>query len=220
MSPSAVSEMLARKRSITPDSVIRALERLPECLPGRERLESLLPGEVPALGELPLSPRFTQVERDQYEVIAEWHYFAILSLAVTKGFRDQPEWIAKRLGIAVDRATEALARLERLGMLVRNRRGRLIATGKEFHTSDGLSSSAIRRSHQGDLELARRSLEEDKMEERDFVAMTMAIDPSKIPEARRRIRSFRDRLCTFLESGHRREVYKLTIGLFGLSGRG
>ena len=48
----------------------------------------------------------------------------------------------------------------------------------------------------------------------------MAIDPTKLPEARRRIRQFRDELCDYLESGDQTEVYRWNMQLVPLKGKG
>ena len=45
----------------------------------------------------------------------------------------------------------------------------------------------------------------------------MAIDPENLGEAKNMIKSFRKRLSKKLESGNKKEVYKLAIQLFPLS---
>jgi hypothetical protein len=47
--------------------------------------------------------------------------------------------------------------------------------------------------------------------------MTMAIDPSLLPEAKEMIADFRRKLCSFLEQGKRSEVYTFAPSLFRLT---
>lgn len=160
---------------------------------------------------------FTQVDMDQYHLISEWYYFAVLSLAETRDFQDNSEWIAKRLNIRKREARIALRRLERLGLLQKNSVGKLQWTGKQFRTTSNIANLSIRKSHFQNVELIRKSLEMDELDECDFTAMTMAIDPKKLPEAKKRITAFRRSLCAFLESSSKEEVYKVFIGLFPLT---
>ena len=58
------------------------------------------------------------------------------------------------------------------------------------------------------------------MELRDFTSMTMAIDPEKLTEAKKKIREFRRGLSEFLEAGKKEEVYRLNIQLVPVTKRG
>ena len=64
------------------------------------------------------------------------------------------------------------------------------------------------------LEKAVVSLEEDPIEERSITSMTMAIDPEKLPAAKKMIREFNQTLCQFLENGKRKRVYNLGVALY------
>lgn len=149
-----------------------------------------------------------------YEVVSEWHYFAIRSLARTRGFLPDPAWIAKRLGIPVGRAEKALERLKALGLLELDTRGRMRTSAKGLVTTDGLRNLALRRRHQANLEGARQSLLGTPVDQRDFTFMTMAIDPTRLPEARKRVRRFLNRLCDYLEGGWQTEVYETCVQIF------
>jgi hypothetical protein len=76
---------------------------------------------------------------------------------------------------------------------------------------------AVRKSHYADLRLAEKALDEIAVEERDFTAITIAADKSKLPEAKRMIREFQDALTQFLEDGKKDEVYKMTFYMYPLT---
>ena len=42
-------------------------------------------------------------------LLEKWYYAAILNLATAPGFKSEPAWIAKRLGLAESNARDALA---------------------------------------------------------------------------------------------------------------
>ena len=110
-------------------------------------------------------------------------------------------------------------RLKRSGFIEKGKDGKLVKVDRQLAGPDLLRSIAVRKSHYQALDLARRSLDEDDISQTSFTAMTMAIDPSRIAEAHRRIRIFRRKLCAYLESGERKEVYRLSVQLFPLSRR-
>lgn len=223
---STVSEILSGRRKITRKMAARILqglgtppdestEILSQLAPRTRRATAHRAGDSasPALA-------YAQIDMDQFHVISDWYYFAILSLADTQDFHKaggEPEWVARRLAIKPQEARVALERLERLGMLARDRRGRLCATGKQFATSADISNLSLRKHHYQNLELARRSLDRDPVQEREFTFINMAVDPERMPEMKERIREFRDALCAEFESGARREVYKMCVQLFPLT---
>jgi transcriptional regulator with XRE-family HTH domain len=220
VSPATLSQILSGKRPVSQRFSFKVAEKLP-----------LTPEETAQMAPAPQRPeplnvrgsekakRYTEIDLDRLHMVADWYHFAVLSLAEIPGFRADPIWIAERLGISESDAATTLDRVERLGLMKRDRAGRLRMTGESYSTPDETPSFAIRKSHFQSLELAKRSLEIDPIELRDFTAMTVAIDPSRIPEAKRRIRKFRDRLSKFLETGNKRQVYRINLSLFPLSRR-
>lgn len=212
--PSALSEMLNGKRLITEKSALKILERLNLSPEESNKLMKRL-----AKGRKAPAREYVQVEMDQYHLIADWFYFGILSLAETEDFKDSPEWIANRLNIGIPQARRALAVLERMKLLKRDNKNRLVHSGAAFRTSSQIPHLGLRKSHFDNLELAKVSLEKDDVTVRDFSSVTMAIDPDLLSEAKELIRDFRRKLSEFLESGKKQEVYKLNIQLFPLSNK-
>lgn len=210
---SALSEIRNGKRKVSArmaEAIAAKLQLAPE---ERARLDSK---GVPVAGAEALPGDHLQLLSDQFQAIGDWQHFAILSLMKTKGFRADPAFIARRLGITASVASQCLARLERLG-LVERRGAKLSRTTAGVATTDGVADVAIRRAHEADLELVREALSRLTPEQRDSTSVTMAIDPSLLPEAKRRVRAFRNDLMKFLESGESREVFKLCLHLFPLS---
>jgi len=218
LSPSALSEILKGKRRVSKKLALRVVENLGLPNAESERLLSLFPErQMKNREKSPYQTPMVQLPRDQYQIIAEWYHFAILSLAELPGFVLKPEWISRRLNITTENAEGALERLERLGLLVRDAQGVLQTSGLDYTTPDEVKESSLRKAHHTNFELAKLSLDRDSMESRDFTATTMAIDVSRLPAAKKMIREFQDRLSVYLEGGTKNEVYKICVQLFPVS---
>lgn len=165
----------------------------------------------------PAQPRYLELNASQFKIAAEWEHFAIMSLAQCDDFDSSVDWISKRLGITPARTTQAVERLLKLGLFEMDGSGKLSRTKQSYRTSDDVAEISLKRHHEQSLELAKDSLYRDNVASRDFTSITMAIDPKKLSMAKERIRKFEDELSDLLESGHRTEVYRLSMQLFPLS---
>ncbi|OFZ00472.1 MAG: hypothetical protein A2Z97_12415 [Bdellovibrionales bacterium GWB1_52_6] len=160
--------------------------------------------------------RTTELSIDTYRVIADWYHAAIMELTFTNGFDSSPKAIAQELGITELEASLAIDRLIRLE-LMESRNGRLVKTNLQLSTADKhLTTPALRKNQRQFLEKAIESLEDAPIERRSMTSMTMAVNESKMPEAKQLIREFNRKLCSLLESGKRGRVYNLSIALYPL----
>jgi uncharacterized protein (TIGR02147 family) len=203
---SAVSELLRGKRHASAKLASRILDRLGVSFEEREKILKRIDPLV-----------YSMIDLDTYHTIADWWHFGILSLVKTKGFKNDPIYISKRLGIPKLEAEKAVVRLKRLGFLKETPKGKLIRTQERFTTTDGIASSGVKKLHVDTLHLVEQSLFKNSVEERVNNEITMAIDIKKIPKARRLIDQFLDKISTCLEDGDPTEVYKLTVHLIPLT---
>jgi uncharacterized protein (TIGR02147 family) len=219
--PAILSMILNGKRQASAKVALQIADGL--CLSPEERLElfqSYAPSQNAEKKSSAEIRQSVELQADTFRLISDWYHFAILSLAETQDFQSDATFVANRLGISKKLAEGALDRLLRLGLLEESEDGRLQVTGQNYTTSSDIKSLSLRKSHFKNLELAQRSLETDALEERDFSAVTMAIDPTLLPQAKARIRKFREELAAFLSSGSKNEVYKMCVQLFPLTKKG
>jgi len=210
ISQSAVSEMLSGRRSITHKSAKRILEGLDK---NPAEISEILEGT-----ESEVVQTFRPLDIDAFHVVADWHYFAILSLAETETFQSSPSWIAKRLGISEKQTKDAIETLLRLELLKKDKRsGKLSPTGTQLEALSTKASPALRKANRQNIELTAKALESVPLEKRDFTAITICVDPRRLDEAQKLIKSFRRKFSSIMESGPKKEVYKLCIQLFPLS---
>jgi uncharacterized protein (TIGR02147 family) len=219
LSPASASLILNGKRSVSRKLAQKICNAL--LLDPQEKSEILALFPKPNRDRsLPVTdavdPNYLQLMADHFHTISEWYYFGILSLVKTRGFKNDPKWIASRLGISVSEASQCLQRLKRLEMLVEDETGNLARAVPRYRTSDDVTNASVRKAHFQALELAKRSLENDPVDRRDFTNLTLAVHPDRLPEAKVMIRKFQDELDQFLESPGlpATEVYKFCVQLF------
>ncbi|MGE3973983.1 MAG: TIGR02147 family protein [Bdellovibrionales bacterium] len=158
--------------------------------------------------------QYRDLSLDLFRTIADWHHYAILELTFVDGFSSNPRWIAAELGISISEANLAIARLKELGFLS-DEDGELKKSTPPLLTSDRtLTTSAHKKRQKQILAKAIEAIDEVPLEFRNHSAMTMAIDPKKIPEAKKKIQTFLDDLSVFLESGKKTQVYEASVCLF------
>lgn len=208
LSSGALSEILAGKRKISAKLAKRLADRLELGPAERKRL---------GIGEsLPREPEFL-LSADTFQLISDWWHFAILNLTLVEGFRSNTAWIAARLGLPFGKTKEAIERLIRLGLLKKDRNGRLTRTHKALRTSDHVRDLAVRKAHRSDLMLIERSLENVPIQLRDLSSVTFTLDPGMLPSLVAILRDFQDEFMERAESVKGKEVYRLAMHLFPLT---
>lgn len=156
------------------------------------------------------------LQQDIFKIISDWYHYAILELTFTEDFKYDVDWISKRLDISPSEVRKAIERLISFELL-EEANGSVKKTSVNIATTQDLPSAAIRKATKQHLALSSNALEEQPVETRDFGTMTMAIDPKKIPQAKKMIRAFRRDLSEFLETGDRTEVYSFCTQLISLT---
>ncbi len=211
ISPTTLCKVFRYERNLSPTN----LKRLTAFL-------ELSPFEVEKLSVRSLGKRkgegrnlTRQLAEDEFRLISDWYYFAILNLAKTISCQAEARWVAKRLGISVVEAYGAIRRLERMG-LVKKKGRRLLRTSEPIRTTTEVPSSALKKFHRQQLELAIQAIGTVPVDRRSITSVTMALDPARLPMAKRKIEEFRVALSNFLEGGEKKEVYLLSLQLFPL----
>ena len=92
ISPSALSEILNGKRKISLQMAKRLLLKTSANAKEMEQALRLFKGSSKT--EEKETNGFEEISLQQFNIIADWYHFAILSLAETDDFRDEPEWLS------------------------------------------------------------------------------------------------------------------------------
>jgi len=217
--PGTLSSVLKGKRGIPRRKGTQVAARLG--LTGLERkffLESLnaRDAETPDSAVAAAPVRMLELQLHS-TIIAEWEHSAVISLFDLTGFRPTAEAMTSRLGVPQSRLRVVLRNLERAGFVRRGTGGVYAKVASDFATPDDIPSSALREAHFQELELARRKLESEPVERRQYSSLTVALAPENLPKAKELTRKFMMELGTLLERGERSEVYQVCLQIFPLT---
>ncbi len=220
INPGALSGILNGKRNVSTKLIQRIAERL--LLDPQERSElfshfRVLRYETAKKEAAEGGAEYRVLNAAQFKLVAEWEHSAILSLMRTKGFQSDTDWIAERLGLTSSRVRDVVRRLIEVGMVDITGDGCLVRITPTYRSTDDVADISLRRSHEQSLELAKRSLEQDAVSERDHTWVMFAMDPKKLSMAKEKIRRFQDELAELVETGDQTEVYRLSMHFFPLS---
>ncbi|MFS4459559.1 TIGR02147 family protein [Bdellovibrio sp. HCB2-146] len=153
---------------------------------------------------------------DELALLVEWHHYVILSLISTRDFILEPSWIAERLEIPEPIVVSSLALLSRLGLITIDN-GKVERKTGPISTTTDIPSQFVRLAHKEKLQYILNNMDRVPVEKRDLSTITLAIDESKIPEAKIMIQNFRRKLATHLSKGKRNQVYTMSFELFPFS---
>lgn len=207
----SLSEVLSGKRELSKNNLVKVLQNV-ELLPELKNILLKKDCQKPATPE----DLHQLLLEDQFKLISDWYYIAILNLAKLKSNKANPQWIAKRLNIEPYQVIEALERLQRLKLL-KIEKNRLIRTAQSLTTSSDLPSTAIRKHHAQNLTLALKSLERDPVHLREFAAVTMPVNLKNLPKLKALLLKTRKKAADLLEDSEATEVYTLSFQLFPLT---
>lgn len=219
VSPASLSQILSGKRRLSKKMAQQIAVRL-----------CLSPGETHSLVQSAVLERFQdlsdprpatnstsasgfEVEMDSFRIISDWYHLAILNLLELPTCKPDAAWFARRLGISLLDAHQALQRLQRLGFIVKDGR-KLKRIRKSLSTPNGVPDAAIRKYHYQNLSKAEESLDRDTVDERDFGAITLAIDEANLEQAKKLVAKFRRQLATVLSGKNKTRVYTFVTQLF------
>ena len=158
---------------------------------------------------------YDQVQADTFRMISKWYHNALMELVRLPTFDPSPVWIAKRLGVTPIEAELALDRLQRLGFLKRDKKGKFERADGKWEVEE-IPSAAIRGHHVGMLKRAALGLEQQDMDSRDFSGLTLAINSEKLPEAKALLKNTLREICDMLNTGDRDAVYQISYQMFRL----
>lgn len=202
----SLSEVLSGKRELSPKNLKQVLNVL--------NLKSDL--IKPQKKELTEEESHQLMIEDQFRLIADWYFIAILNLAKLKNNKASSHWISERLGIEIYQAQEAIDRLTRLGLL-KIEKNKLVRTIKPITTSQDLPSVAIKKHHLQNLLLAEKALNQIEVSQREFGSVTMIVDMKNLPKVKDLLLKTRKKAAQLLEKGNPTQVYTLSFQLFPVS---
>jgi uncharacterized protein (TIGR02147 family) len=165
-------------------------------------------------------PPYSHLSEDQFLLVSEWYHFPILELTYLKDFNPVPNWIARRLGISIEDAMKAIERLRKLDLLRILKTGKYRPTSSSTMTPTEVSSDAIKKYHTQILDKAKTALQEQSVEERQYMAGAFSFNSEELAEAKKEVEDFANRFAAkFSKNKTKDSVYTICVQFFRLDKR-
>jgi transcriptional regulator with XRE-family HTH domain len=182
----------------------------------------LKPADVKALFESGTAsiPGFLSLTDDEFEILSEWHHFAILELSKTDDFDPNPQKIAQRIGVHVEEVKSALERLQRLNFIRITANGIKLLAPNNTWSNTKKTSSARKKFQRSLLEKSICAIDHIPFELRENASLTIAVNKRRMPEFKEKLKEVRQQLANHFQSSNEKsfdEVYQLTISFFPLT---
>jgi uncharacterized protein (TIGR02147 family) len=211
ISPAQLSQMMTGKRPVTLNSVKKISERL-ELSPIEKKalINSLLKDKD--FIQPNTDKKLVHMQEDQFRVISDWYHFAILSLTKLKEAKADPRWIARRLGINVEQAHQAMLRLERMGIIQTKPDFKQICEPIEVVST--VPSDAIRKYHKQNLGLATEKIDTIPLHLREYQSISIPLNPKHVKLFKKHIDDFLEQASELSDKQNGMEIYNLNVQLF------
>jgi uncharacterized protein (TIGR02147 family) len=136
------------------------------------------------------------LERRAFEYLSRWYYPAVRELVTCRGFREDPEWIARRLTppISPTEARRALDLLLELGLIERAEDGGLRQADPLLSTGPEVRSLAVGNFHRQMMERASAAIDLVSPERRDISGVTVSLSPEAFQMFKEKIIALRAEL--------------------------
>jgi uncharacterized protein (TIGR02147 family) len=231
-SPSLFKDILEGRRRLTADSVIRfspalgltqsqasylgLLARFGNARGVQEKNEAF---QEMAKIRRKLFLKFLQPE--QHALWTTWLHATLREMVGLEKFKEDPVWISHRLQppVPVKEVREALATLERLGLVKRDARGRLQASELAVSSEYETPSSVVRHFNQEMMGLAMSAPDRFSASDREIGGLTLGLNRECYDRIKERIRLFKEEILGMVVEDKRGSdlVGQLNIQLFPLS---
>jgi uncharacterized protein (TIGR02147 family) len=157
----------------------------------------------------------------QSRFFSHWYYAVIRGMIGLPGFKEDPEWIARRVlpPISPDEAKQALEELEKLGLIERDKTSRnLVQSHANLATPREVVSAVVIKYHRDMIKRASDSLELVNRENREISAATLGITAETAKKIKEMIQKFREEVVSVAaqDSGGE-EIYQANFHLFPLT---
>ena len=162
-----------------------------------------------------------KIEGESYRYLSRWFCPAVRELANRDDFRADPDWIKNELRpkITKKQAEEALQILRDLGMIRILKDNRVESMEGSFATPKQVEGLAVHNYHQEMLSLAKDGVSRFDPEFRHFLALTVGVPRSLLPELKKELNEMATRLFDLCEENNSNleQVLQVQLHFFPLS---
>ena len=162
---------------------------------------------------------FRVLDYKTFSAISHWHYYAIREMTRLSDFKENPDWISKKLYFKITPrdVKVAVQTLLELELLKRGDNGKLEVSHGRLDTKNDVADEGIKRFHEQMISHAKEAVRLIPVGEREITASTFTLKVSNIPRAKEMIRKFKQRFCCLLEEEGGNQTYQINIQFFPLT---
>lgn len=158
---------------------------------------------------------------DQYEYFTKTYFVEIREMAAMAKFEENPRWICRHLRrhLTPAKAHHALEVLERLGLLVRDKKGKLKHSDKTLETPLHAESVDIFDYHRQLLNEAKEAITHAPFDEWDVGTVTIPMTKEALPRVMEILKKCREDIVDLINRGAQNyhEVFQINMQLFPVS---
>lgn len=151
---------------------------------------------------------YALVPDSDFALLSKWYILPILDLVTCENFRENPTWIASRLGITSEVASHTLGLLKRFGYL-KEQGGRLQKRSQRVRFPTRTAQAQVTEFHLQMLRQVEKALRKPRAEfDRRLVnGVVFAADPSRLEEAKAILNRAVYEIAELMADGPCTEVY-------------
>lgn len=159
------------------------------------------------------------LQREKFDFLAKWYVVAIYVLVGTESFREDYDWMAKKLRgkISAYDAKSAFKTLIKLGM-VKKSEGQWEQANGATSVDDDTRAVAVFNHHKSMIRLGYEALAELENDQREVNSVTISLPADQLEVIKNKIREFRkeiNKLASEMEGAE--DVYQMNIQFFPLT---
>lgn len=161
------------------------------------------------------SPAF-ELLKSQYNYFSNWYMLAIRELVSNQDFKEDHDFIAKRLRNKVSKKeiTEAISDLLNLGLLQRDSKGTLMQAEEFINFTDTtMNYTVVNALHAQFLDKAKDSLNDDAYHNRSASCVVLATDSDNFEKIREEIKAFREQILNKYGTNNAKVDCVLNLGI-------
>lgn len=148
---------------------------------------------------------------DEFAIISDWEYFAFMALVETKTFKNDPAWVAEKLGISEIRTKQVISYLKSQKYISEDSKGKIENRHDTLSTLTDIPSAILRKANKECILQGLEKLETIDVLMRDVTSMTLPVHPDKIPDVKNLIRKFKSEVTALMADQPTSEIYNLNI---------
>lgn len=170
------------------------------------------------LGSRKLKKMFP-LRQTQYEYYAHWYNIVIRELVGTAGFKEDANWIAKKVvpQITPAQARKALDTLLTLQLIKHDDNGHLVQSEAHLATPDEVTSSSVAMFHKEMMKKASDALDLFPREKREFSSVALPMTKDTAKKVKELMQTFRKGIVEIAsQESDANIVYYLNLQLFPL----